>query len=99
MPDNTYDVGDVVRVLGTYRSTAGAVGDPTVVRVKYRAPGSTMVTFTFSTGGTDITKVSTGVYRSDVQVNTAGVWRYRWDSSGALRAAGEKQFRVKPGLV
>ena len=96
---NTYDRGSRVRVFGTFTSTGGTVVDPTAVRLKYRAPGSTMTTLTYSTSSTGVVRVSTGVYRSDVTVNVEGEWLYQWDSSGAGRASGEKRFRVRPGLV
>ena len=96
---NTYDRGGKVRVFGTFRSTAGVPTNPTVVRLKYRQPGSTMTTLTHSTATSVITRVSAGVYRSDIIPDKEGVWTYQFDSSGAIRASAEKQFRVRSGLV
>ncbi len=96
---NSYDEGNKVRVFGTYKSTGGSVADPTVVRLKYRKPGSTMATLTYSTSSTSsITRISTGAYRADLVADTEGEWLYQWDSSGAIRASAEKIFRVEPGL-
>jgi len=96
---NTYDRGSRVRVFGTFRSTGGTVADPTSVRFRYRSPGSTLVTLTYSTGGTDVTRSSTGVYYSDVDVEKEGTWVYQWDSSGLIRASRDKRFRVRPGII
>lgn len=96
---NTYDRGTKVRVFGTFRSTGGSVSDPTVVRLKYRKPGSTMTTLTYSTSSSNIVRISTGAYRADLSVDKEGVWTYQWDSSGAVKASGEAQFRVRAGLV
>lgn len=96
---NTYDRGSRVRVFATFRSTAGTPSDPDVVRMKYRFPGSTLVTLTYSTGGTNITRSAVGVYYSDLNVTKEGTWSYQWDSSGNVRASAEKRFRVKAGIV
>lgn len=95
---NTYDVNESVRVFATFKSTGGTVADPTVVRLKYRKPGSTTTTLTYSTGSATITRTSTGAYYTDLTVDTAGQWIYQWDSSGEVRASFEKTFRVRPGV-
>ena len=95
---NTYDKGDLVRVFGTFASTAGAALDPTSVKFRYQPPGSTTVTLVYNTS-TRVVKSAVGSYYVDVQADTRGVWRYRWQSSGAGRAAHESQFTVKPGLI
>lgn len=95
---NTYDRGNRVRVFATFRSTAGAVADPTSVRVRYRSPGSTLVTFTYSTSGTDVTRSSTGIYYADIDVEKEGTWVYQWDSSGQIRASADARFRVRSGI-
>lgn len=95
---DVFDNGDVVRVFGTFTSTGGTAVDPTAVRMRYRAPGSTLVTLTYG-GSTRVVKSGTGNYYVDIQANKRGVWRYRFDSSGAGKAAEEKQFTVRPGLI
>ena len=99
MGANTYDRGSRVRVFATFRSTAGTAADPTTVRMKYRAPGSTLVTLTYSTSSSDITRSSTGTYYADVNLTTEGSWHYQWDSSGTIRASAEARFRVRAGIV
>ncbi len=95
---NSYDAGDSVRVFATFKSTGGTVADPTVVRLRYRKPGSTTTVLTYSTSSASITRSSTGAYHADLTVDTAGQWIYQWDSSGAVRASFEKTFRVRPGI-
>ena len=98
MSDNVYQVGDKVRIFGTFASTAGAAVDPTVVRFKIRVPGSTLTTFTYSTSQTAIVRSSTGAYYKDHTVTVRGMHRFRWDSSGVGRAAEEGQFLVEGGI-
>ena len=95
---NVYQNGDKVRIFGTFQSTGGTALDPTVVRARYQPPGSTTVTRTYS-GTTHVVRTGTGQFYLDIPVNVRGVWRYRWDSSGAGKAASEAQFIVEPGLV
>ena len=99
MADNVYQVGDKVRVFGTWTSTAGAVVDPTALRLRYRVPGSTVTVFTYSTSQSNIVRISTGAYRADIVTTVRGLHRYRWDSSGTGTAAEEGQFRVEGGLI
>ncbi len=35
---STYDIGDVVRVTGTFTDTGGTVGDPTTCNFLYDTP-------------------------------------------------------------
>lgn len=99
---NRYARGALVRVSGSFVDSAGAAVDPTVVRVKYRAPGQTAATQTTLTYLTDAALVrdSAGHYHADVDTTGAyGQWRYRWESTGAGQAAGEWQFWTEPSAL
>lgn len=67
--------------------------------MSYRSPGSTLTTLTYSTSATSITRSSTGVYYSDIDVETEGTWIYQWQSSGLVRASADHRFRVRSGIV
>ena len=88
---NTYDVGDLVRVTGTFTNSAGAAADPTAVLFKYKDPSGNKTTLTY---GTDVSvvKSSTGVYYVDVNVDEIGYWYYRWQATGTGQSAGESYF-------
>ncbi|CAK0775265.1 conserved hypothetical protein [Gammaproteobacteria bacterium] len=92
---NKYELGDLVRVKGTWTdpNNSNAAIDPDVVKCSVRAPSGTVTTYTFGTDAA-LTKVSTGVYQMDINANAAGIWSYRWFSTGAGQAADERYFEV-----
>jgi hypothetical protein len=95
---NSYDLGDVARISTIYTITAtGAVLDPTTVTMVVMAPDRTETTYTYA-GGT-VTKDSTGNYHVDVSIAAAGLWRYRWTSTGTGQASEEGAFEVRPRRV
>ncbi len=104
---STYDIADVIRVIGTFTDTGGTVGDPTTVMFGYTSPDSTALStansFTrtsTSTGAVDsINKESTGVYFVDIATTAAGLWEGRFTSTGTLAASGETWFSVRPRRV
>lgn len=91
---NSYIKGNLVRVAGTFTGENGAVLDPTTVRVGVLAPGAVLPVM--RTYGTDpeVVKDSTGRYHLDIDADTTGVWRYRWQSTGNGQAANEDAFEV-----
>ena len=46
---NTYDLGDLVRLTGTFKNTTGALIDPGTVSFKVRAPGGAVTTYVYPT--------------------------------------------------
>lgn len=93
---NTYDVGDLVRLRGSFTNSAGTAVDPSSVTLQYRRflddPAS-YTTLVYGVGS--ITRVQTGEYLHDLAVNTDGEWRYRWNGLGANAAAVEESFKVR----
>jgi len=101
---STYDIGDVIRVTGTFTDTGGTVGDPTTVNFLFDTPTSTAPTTATRTstaagdvGG--ITKASTGVYEYDITSTGRGLYEWRYTSTGSLAASGESWFSVRPRRV
>jgi hypothetical protein len=91
---NTYDIGDNPRLTATFRNEADAVADPTSIVAKYRKPDGTVVTLTY---GVDLAlyKDSTGIYHTDITVDMAGRWYYRFVGTGNVIAAEETYFDVE----
>lgn len=88
---NAYDVGDQVRVTATFKDLDGDAVDPTTVTVKYQKPGGSVVTV----ASESVTNSATGVYFTDLTIdNSPGVWRYRFEGTGALVAAEGGTFYV-----
>ena len=93
---NQYDVGDVVRMRGSFTNSAGTAVDPSSVTLQHRqflADPLSYTTVVYGVGS--ITRVSTGEYYLDVPTNTDGEWRYRWNGLGANAAAVEESFKVR----
>lgn len=90
---NEYDIGDVVRISGTFTSTGGAFIDPTTVTVWVKAPSSTVYVTTAPTNP------STGVHYVDYTPASTGVYLYRIYSTGTVITAEEGLFRVRTPFV
>ena len=88
---NTYDVGDRVRLTGSFYDLAEALASPTAVVCRVLSPSGVA-----STPAT--ANPSTGVYTADVDADEDGYWAYRFEGTGAVVAAGEARFIVSPSL-
>ena len=93
MSISTYELGNVLRVTGTFRNLAGTAVDPTVVKFRYRAPGQDAVTLTYPDNAA-LVKAGTGIYYYDIDLSAAGTWFYKFFSTGTNQAANESQFVV-----
>jgi len=89
---NIYDVGDRVRLTGTFTASGSPV-DPTTVTLYYQDPSGNDTIKTYALG--QLTKVSTGVYRFDLDIDEAGKWYYRFAGTGACVTASESHFNVR----
>lgn len=94
---NNYDIGDVVRLNGTFRTTGGALVDPTKVTFKYEDPSGNVVTVTST--GASVIHPSSGYYYVDIAPDETGVWEYRIFSTGTVATSTEDWFRVKTQRV
>jgi hypothetical protein len=101
---STYDIGDIVRAIGTFTSTAGANTDPTTVKFLWDTPTSTGPTIRTRTstavgavGG--ITKEAAGIYWSEFNATGAGLYEWRFTSTGTITASGESWASVRPRRV
>lgn len=83
----TYDVGDLVRLTGTFRNSSDALTNTTAV-CTVRKPDGTAST-------PSVTNGSTGVYTVDVTLDQEGHWFYRWAGTGDVVAAEEGEFYVR----
>lgn len=90
---NSYDIGDVVRLTGTF-TVSGSATDPTTVSLLIRRPDGVKTTLVY---GTDVAleKTGTGAYRCDYDPVVSGVHWYRFFSTGTAKAAEEQSFTVK----
>ena len=101
---STHDIGDIVRITGTFTDPGGTNADPTTVQFLYDTPTSTAPTTatrtSTSTGAVGgITRASTGVYYVDITSTGRGLYEARFTSTGVIGASVESWFSVRPRRV
>ncbi len=101
---STYDIGDVVRAIGTFTDTGGTVGDPSSVNFLIDTPTSTApTTFTRTSTATgsvgSISKETTGVYFHEFNATGRGLYEWRFTTTGTLAASGESWASIRPRRV
>ncbi len=84
---NIYDVGDGIRLTGTF-TISGSGTNPTTTVLSLTDP-SEVVTTPAVGNGTD------GVYLVDAIADEPGPWYWRWVGTGAVVAATEGHFFVR----
>ena len=104
MATNTYQVGDLVKVQGTFQDSTPTNVDPDNVEVKYTNPEGTTTTKTYS-GDSEVVRDSLGVFYLLITIDPAlttphGTWYYRfhgYNDTGTPvnRAADESEFYVE----
>lgn len=77
-------VGNVARIDGHFTDATQAPADPTEVVVTITLPDATEETFAFSLDEVD--KVTTGHFRLDYELATAGDYRWKMVGTGAIDA-------------
>lgn len=89
---NSYPFGSLILLSSAFTDADDAPIDPTTITLHVRGTDGAKVSYPVDA----LTKVSTGVYTRQVIPQTSGVWRYRFEGSGAAIAANEKKFEIKP---
>lgn len=92
----SYNIGDDAKLTATFLDSTGANIDPATVSLKVKDPTGTTTTFVYPT---NISKVTTGVYTYTQDCTLAGLWKYRWYSTGTGKAAAEASFNVIVSIV
>lgn len=95
---NVYDVGDLVRLVGTLNNAAGAALDPSTLVVKVKAPSGTTTTYTFGSSAFPI-RTGLGTFYVDVTPSEPGEHDYKFASSGTGQAVDEGTFVVRTPKV
>lgn len=88
-----YDVGDEIEVTANFTNLAGTPANPTTVTLRVLTPAGVASTVAASNTGT------VGQYRGVISITEAGTWRYRFAGTGAVTAAEEGAFVVRPRRV
>jgi len=95
---HSYDIGQQVicQAIFTLVSTGALVDPTTAVFFQYKTPAGVITTETRPFGGPDgaVARLSLGTYSATVTITAAGIWYYRWYSTGTGMAADEGVFNV-----
>lgn len=89
-------LGTAVQTTATFKNPTGTTTDPTTVTLAWGNGGS-VTTWTYGTG-TEITKLSAGVYRAAIPTTTADETlsvTLKWTGTGTCEAVGVTTFDVK----
>jgi hypothetical protein len=93
---DTFDVGDAPNFDFSFYDVAGALADPTTLKIVTKNPAGTETPYTFPTTG--LAKLSVGVYRFSIPQFTstqAGQWYIRANATGTLTVSVEDSFIVR----
>ena len=94
-----YDIGELVRIAGTFTDINGDLADPSTVTLEVEGPTGQVITYDYQGSPEEVTRTAVGVYHVDVDVIAAGDWHYRWSCTGVSQAAEPGQFMVQPKRV
>ena len=97
MSNGTYDIGDVMRITGSFAQSGSAL-DPTTVSLQVKTPDGVVTTYVYPTDAA-LVRLAQGSYRLDFSVTQAGQHWYRWVTTGTGAAAEENWFVVRPKQV
>ena len=97
---NTYDIGDRIRLRGSFVNSAGTVVDPSSVTLQLRQLDTDLGSYTTLVYGVNsIVRASAGEYYHDAAPSSEGEWRFRWNGLGDNAAAGESAFLMRTRWV
>lgn len=86
-----FDIGQQIRMRCEFR-VDDVLTDPTTATLTVFDPSEN--TDNYSLSGATITKLSDGIFYVDIDLDEAGVWYFKWTSTGAVKAAKQGQFEV-----
>lgn len=92
MAENTFDVGDQIRLRASFTDVDGAADTPTSTTIEHKDPSGNITTIENG----DLTTEATGILYTTIDVDEAGRWYWRATGSASPKAAGEASFIVRP---
>lgn len=98
MSDTAYILGEVARISLDIADINGAAVDPGTLLLKVRAPSGTVVTYT-NGSSVELVRDSLGNYHTDLPLNAAGQWAYRWELTAPNAGAAEGVLIVQKSRV
>lgn len=93
-----YDVGDIWQPQASF-TVSGTPTDPTNITAKVKNPAGTITTYgpySGATGGANVTRVSAGIYKLAVSLDTSGYWFARFEGTGTAAATEDQEAVADP---
>ena len=69
--------------------------DPTGVVARIVGPGGGPVTTYTYPMDPELVRISTGLFRTQIDCGAVGEWAYRFEATGAYVGAGERKFSIR----
>lgn len=99
----THDVGDLIKLTGTFTDPDNndSVIDPTAVRLKIEDPSGNVSKIAYDGDDLDLSedariwRSAEGVYNYNLDIDEAGVWHYRFYSTGVGQASDVYYFKAE----
>jgi uncharacterized protein YfaS (alpha-2-macroglobulin family) len=93
---NTYLIGAVVKLTGTFTDLDGDAIDPDTVTLRIKEPDGTITVYVYSTD-LELVRDGVGEYHVDWAADQAGEYCFRFEGTGVAQAVNEKQFEIDAG--
>jgi hypothetical protein len=87
-----FDIGDSARLAVTFANQSGVPTNPTAVVLTIWAPDGTVST---PAPAND----SAGAYHYNLSLTQSGIYRFKWQGTGAIAAVEEGEVIVKPSIL
>lgn len=89
-----HDIGDVVRISGSFTDADGVAANPTTLKLAIRNPADQETVYVAGVDS-EVVNDSDGEYHFDLRLTAARTWHYRWIASGVGAAATEGFIKVR----
>jgi len=93
---NTYDVGDLALLTASFTDENGSAIDPTDVYCIYTDPSGNSVSLHYGVDAA-LQRSGVGTYQVELNLDEAGIWTYRWYSTGTGQASETRTLEAFTG--
>lgn len=90
----SYIRGALARIDAEIRNNNDVLTDPTALKVRFRKPNGEIITHDWP--GEDVVKDLTGKFHTEILLDEAGSWEFRWEATGNVQVPGGGVLLVEP---
>lgn len=88
-----HDIGDRIEVTAVFTDIEGDAMNPSDVKFILRSPAGELTEY--EDDAEEMAHPETGTFVMSIDPDESGLWRYRWEGTGAVVAAEEGMFYVR----